>query len=312
MRQFITRYRWPLLGAATLLAVALVAALGASVLRRGPVSSAKKARVNRGIGAFEGVGAWIDLWDTKAWRDPSAAVADMDKHGVKTIYLQTGNPRSPQGISNPDALAAFITEAHKRDMFVVAWYLPNLKTGSADLEHVVAAVDFETSDGDKVDSFALDIESTAVKPVSKRNRNLATLTKAIRTHVGPKYALGGIIPSPVGIAKQTGFWNTFPYGDVARDYDVVLPMAYYTFDAHNPKEAAAYATSSMQLLRAQPGCSDVPVHLIGGIASGSSSPQMRAFAKAARQSGSIGISMYDWAGMSPGRWTAQDEGWNAE
>ncbi len=312
MRQFILRYRWPLLGAAALLMLAMAGALGAGLLgEKPPAAERKKPRVVRGIEPYEGVGAWVDLWDARAWRDPAATVRDLEQHGVTTLYIQTGNSKSPEGISNPDALAKFITEAHERGIYVVTWYLPNLKTDSTDLDRCIAAIDFETPDGDKADSFALDIESTAVKSYAKRNRNLLRLTKALRKHVGSKYPLGGIIPSPVGLAKQTGFWDVFPYAEVAENYDVLLPMAYYTFDAHTAKAAGAYATSSMQLLRAQPGCSDVPVHLIGGISSGSSSPQIRAFTKAARKAGSIGISQYDWVGMSPGRWAAQDEGWNA-
>jgi len=194
-------------------------------------------------------------------------------------------------------------------MFVVAWYLPTLKTKSKDYERIVQAIEFTTPDGQKVDSFALDIESTAVKSFSKRNRNLAELSRRLREHVGPDYTLGGIIPSPVGLTKRTGFWDVFPYSEVAASYDVLLPMAYYTFDASNAAEARAYALSSMRILRAQPGCSEVPVHLIGGIADKSSSSEIRAFAQAAKETGCIGVSIYDWAGMSAGRWRALEAGW---
>ena len=130
--------------------------------------------------ALPGLGTWVDLWDAKAWRDPAAAVKDMADHGVRTIYIQTGSARSSAASRTPRRCAEFITEAHARDMFVVAWYLPNLKTDSDDSERVVQAIDFTTADGQTFDSFALDIESTAVKPFSQRNRNLAELSRRIR------------------------------------------------------------------------------------------------------------------------------------
>ena len=173
------------------------------------------------------------------------------------------------------------------------------------------AVEFRTDDGQMFDSFALDIESTAVKPLSKRNLALAELSARIREAVGPDYVLGGIIPSPVGLTKQTGFWDVFPYGDVAETYDVLLPMAYYTFHGHTAAQARDDALASMRILREQPGCSEVPVHLIGGIAGKSSAAEVKAFAQAARETGCIGASLYDWAGMSAARWRALSAGWKS-
>ena len=48
------------------------------------------------------------------------AVADMAKHGVKTIYVQTANDSSSSGIVHPKALSTFITQAHARHRYVVA------------------------------------------------------------------------------------------------------------------------------------------------------------------------------------------------
>ncbi len=195
-------------------------------------------------------------------------------------------------------------------MFVVAWYLPNLRADSDDFERVVQAIEFKTADGQTFDSFALDIESTAVKPIADATARWLTCPANPR-QVGPDYALGGIIPSPVGLKKQTGFWDVFPYADVAETYDVLLPMAYYTFHGQTAAQAREDAIASMRILRAQPGCSEVPVHLIGGIAGKSSAAEVKAFARAARETGSVGVSIYDWAGMSTARWRALGAGWKA-
>jgi len=44
--------------------------------------------------AYRGLGSWVDIYDSKAWKDPSAAIADMASHGVRTLYLETSNSRS--------------------------------------------------------------------------------------------------------------------------------------------------------------------------------------------------------------------------
>jgi hypothetical protein len=69
----------------------------------------------------------------------------MAKHGVKTIYVQTANDSSSGGIVHPNALRTFITEAHARHRFVVAWYLPGLNAGSTDYDRVMQAIRFTTS-----------------------------------------------------------------------------------------------------------------------------------------------------------------------
>lgn len=308
MRLFVKRFVQPILGVFVLGALVALLAFGYALVRRGGDGSPTQP-VDR-LDAYRGIGSWIDLWDARAWRDPASAVKDMADHGVRTIYIQTGNARSAGGISNPSAMRAFITEAHARHMYVVAWYLPTLKPGSVDYDRVVQAVEFTTEDGQMFDSFALDIESTAVKPLSARNRSLAALSERIREQVGPSYPLGGIIPSPVGLKKQTGFWNVFPYANVAGNYDVLLPMAYYSYHGHTAAQARKDALENMRILRAQPGCSEIPVHLIGGIAGESSAAEMREFARASRETGCIGVSVYDWAGMSDSRWRALGTGWS--
>jgi len=181
---------------------------------------------------------------------------------------------------------------------VVAWYLPNLRAGSVDFERVMQAIDFKTPDGQAFDSFALDIESTVVKPVSLRNQGLTTLSQQVRARVGPDYALGAIIPSPAGISTKKGFWSDFPYAMLATTYDVFLPMHYYSFSSHSAAAPHISTSSNMAVLRAQPGCATTPVHMIGGISDKSSAVQVEQFVRAVRETGCIGASLYGWKGTS--------------
>lgn len=267
-----------------------------------PATPTVKAPVKASVDAYRGLGSWVDIWDEKAWKDPATAVRDMKRHGVRTLYLETGNSRAPEALKNPAATATFIRTAHALDMRVVAWYLPDLQDVGRDYGRIEWAIRFRTPDGQKFDSFALDIESPAVKFPSIRNSNLATLSRRIRAAVGPSYPLGAIIPSPVGLARNGSYWSTFPYEMVADMYDVFVPMSYYTWHGDGGTAALADTLANVRILRGQKGVGNKPVHLIGGIAQDSSPAEVRAFVQAAQQTGAIGASLYSWPATNDAHW----------
>lgn len=254
------------------------------------------------IDAYRGLGAWVDIWDTPAFDAPEAAVRDMAAHGVRTLYVETANSSRTYAIHRPDRMRRLIRAAHARGMKVVAWYLPDLRWKGRDLERVKAAIAFRTADGQRFDSFALDIESSVVKPAAERNRRLMWLSTRIRAHVGPMYPLGAIIPSPVGMRASASYWPGFPYARLANTYDVFVPMSYYTYHGDGAASARADTLANVEILRSQPGCASEPIHLIGGIASRSSSSEVRAFVQAANETGVEGASLYSWPEMTRGHW----------
>lgn len=280
--------------------------LGVAVLIAMPrsFSRSESAGAAPSIDAYKGLGSWVDIYDRRAWSDPEAAVRDMAGHGVRTLYVQTGNSKQKLAIFDPAGQEAFLRAAHARDMKVVAWYLPDMEDVGFDYDRIAQAIGFRTSDGQRFDSFALDIESTAIKDEASRNRALETLSRRLRDLVGVSYPLGGIIPSPVSLAKKAGHWDTFPYGSVARTYDVLLPMGYYTYDGRGAVVAKADSLGNVRILRQQPGCAKVPIHLIGGLAHKSTSGAVEAFANASRVSGCVGASLYGWSGTTAAHWKA--------
>jgi hypothetical protein len=254
------------------------------------------------LDAYRGLGSWVDIYDDRAWKDPSAAVADMAKHGVRTLYIETSNSRSSFVLKDSSALETFIRESHSHGMLVVAWYLPDMTSPSTDYSRIVQAIRFRTSDGQKFDSFALDIESDAVKSESTRNKALASLSTKIRGLVGDSYVLGAIIPSPTGLAKKSGYWDTFPYEMVAKKYDVFVPMGYYTYHGHGASLAYSDTMSNVRILRAQKGCLKTPIHMIGGIAQNSSTSEVQSFVRGVVESRCIGGSLYSWPGTTSAHW----------
>jgi hypothetical protein len=256
------------------------------------------------LDAYQGLASWVDVYDSRAWRDPAAAVRDMSRHGVRTIFVQTSHFNSRNAIVNPKALSEFIVEGHAHGMRVVAWYLPNMRLGSVDYERVIAAVKFRTADGQAFDSFGMDIESGAIHSQALRNHGLKVLSKRVRAYVGPSYPLGAIIPAPAALRKDTSVWKHFPYAMVAKYYDVFVPMAYYTYHGHTAQSAYNDARANLSVLRSSPGCENMPVHMIGGIAQSSSTAEVKAFVSAVVRGNCLGASIYGWTGTRPGAWRA--------
>jgi hypothetical protein len=260
------------------------------------------AQAGPSVEAYRGLGTWVDIYDDRAWNDPASAVRNMAGHGVRTLYLETGNSRAPSALKDPAKLATFIRSAHANHMRVVAWYLPDLQKLSLDYDRVSQAIRFTTSDGQKFDSFALDIESSKVANIGARNQALTTLTSKIRHSVGKSYALGAIIPSPVGISKDYGPWPSFPYSMLAQNYDVFLPMSYYTWHGSGGAAALADTLANVRIIRSQKGCANTPIHPIGGLAENSTPSEVRAFLRAEHQTGCIGAGLYGWSGTTTAGW----------
>lgn len=141
---------------------------------------------------YRGAAAWVDLYSPSAFSRPEQTAAEMHAAGVRTLYLETANYRQPPQVDivRPAAVGRLLEAAHAHGISVVAWYLPSLATRARDLRRSLAAIRFTTPGGQRFDSFALDIESTAIRRVAPRNRALLALSRAIRAAVGADYHSG--------------------------------------------------------------------------------------------------------------------------
>ena len=258
---------------------------------------------DRDLSAYSALGTWVDLYDPHVLAHPESSVAAMANHGVSTLYLQTSNYQMRSDIVRPDRISRFIEAAHANGMQVVAWYLPSFVNLARDQRRALAALRFKTPDGERFDSFALDIESSIVKPASKRSARLVMLAQRLRA-AAPNIALGAIVPAPVGMQRLPWYWPTFPFAELARDFDVFLPMGYFTYRSHLASFSGAYTQKNIALLRTETGDPALAVHPIGGIAGNASSAQVRTFERAAQSGKAIGASLYDFSGTTPAQWRA--------
>jgi len=277
-----------------ILALACIAAVGASA-----ASAAPKAALE----PYRGLATWVDIFDTGIWSDPQASARSIAARGVKTVYVETSNFSQSVAIRRPSHVARFLEEAHAQGLDVVAWYLPGFNKPARDVQRSLAAVRFRTSGGHSFDGFALDIESHAVNSVELRNRRLLRVAGDIREAVGPDYRLGAIIPSPRGLELSPNAWPGFPYAGLARQFDVFLPMVYFTYHTRMPKRTRAYVKNSIAILRRETGDPDVRIHVIGGVGDRMRDGQTRAFVDVACGAGILGASLYDFATTSSSKWS---------
>ncbi|HET9310319.1 MAG TPA: hypothetical protein VFP41_03745 [Actinomycetota bacterium] len=254
-------------------------------------------------GPFEGLGVWVDIYDEEAWSDPAGTIETMVANGARTLYLQSSNADRAGSFVHPDETAALLEAAHDRGVAVIAWYLPHLTDLERDRARARAAIAFASPRGDRFDGFALDIESPAVRDPLRRSERLIRLSERLREIAGDRYPLGAIVPSPVRLVDDEAYWPGFPWGALARTYDAVLPMTYFTFRVGGPAETVTYVTRAVQEIRTGVGSDDVPIHVIGGLARDMTVPETRAFVRAVRAADTIGASTYTLPFVTPEQWT---------
>lgn len=247
------------------------------------------------IGVYEGLGTWIDIHDLPHLKS-AHTFKKIRQSGTETIYVETANADSSRFV-RPKQIGRLLERAHDSDMAVVAWTLPGHTDPRDDARKAFAAIRFESKRGDRFDGYALDIESTSVRDLGKRNRRMLALSRRIRRGA-TDVPLGAITYPPLTAHLP---WDHFPWKKVSRIYDVMLPMAYGTYRHSEEWAIREYTIKNIELLRRKLG-EDVPIHMIGGLASGMTPEATRGFVGAIQYTGIEGGSLYDFRITGSGDW----------
>ena len=251
---------------------------------------------------FAGLGTWVDIYSTE-WADPEAAVAAMAQHGVRTLYLETGNYSHAVDVFRPDDAGRFIDAAHAAGLRIVAWYLPSFLNVKTDASKALAAIRFRSATGQRFNGFALDIEATKVRSLSLRNHRLLFLSARLRHAVPRRYPLGAITPSPVGMSPY--YWPDIPYSSLTHYYKAFLPMAYSTMrDIHTRSGTRAFLASTVTAIRTASGNATFPIHVIGGLSGSMGARETAGFVQAVAQTKPFGYSLYAFGQTTPAAWRA--------
>lgn len=304
--------RRPVAGAlvATLVTAVVAAALAASPTGAAPTGPAvptrpvapTPARAYVDTTAYEGLGAWLDVFDTDLRRNASATVALLVRRGVSTVFLETSSWSRPYDLQSPDLTGVFLDTAHAAGLRVVAWYLPGFQNVALDARRSLAAIRFRSAAGGSFDSFALDIEDTTVRNVALRTSRLLALVARVRAAAPGPYALGAIVASPLGMLLKPDYWPGFPWQRLNASLDAFVPMAYSSYRSIGAGGAFAYTVANVALVRALAGNPTVPVHVVGGIASALTTADVAGFVRGALQQEVVGASLYDVATTRAALW----------
>jgi hypothetical protein len=273
---------------------AIVALAGALTVQAG---RARSDIVDRAA-PFRGTGAWVSLF-THEWTNPVAAAQAFASDGVKTLYLETGRSNTPGAIAKPAETGAFLDAAHAAGLDVVAWYYPTLRRPDLDVARLLETARFQSPSGGAFDGVGIDIEDATVKIITRRNTRLLSLMRRVRAAV-PAMPIGAITYPPVALDLNTKVWPTFPWVQVARLSDAILPMAYWRYDTHAPVGAAWYTAGNLVALRFLTGRPNLVVHIVGLVPA--STAEVAAFAHEAGANGAAGLSLYPAQSVSSGQW----------
>ncbi len=295
-----------MVGVAAALAVVLLSALVYQVLpgKSGHIDTA--AAFARAPGPYEGLGAWVDMYswsNTFTGGAPRFGLADIDAMaaaGVQTLYIQAASQTGPATVLEPDLLVPLIRRAHKNRMSIVVWYLPTLVNLADDMARFLEIARLPA------DGVAVDIESTDVADVGHRNAALISLSQQLRFAL-PGRPLGAIVlPATLLEVVNTNYWPDFPYVALAPSYDAWLPMVYWTdrLTSSGFRDAYRYTVDSVRRLRHDLGvAARAPVNPIGGVSvDGIGIGDMSGFVNAAKDTASVGGSIYEWPGTDAAAW----------
>jgi hypothetical protein len=271
-------------------------------------TASKRAAQARSHRPFTGLGTWVDMYSWSATFSngpPSFGLGDIDAiaaSGVQTLYIQAASQTGPASVLEPDRLVPLMQRAHRLGVAVVVWYLPRLVDVADDMARLLEISRLPA------DGVAVDMESTDVADVARRNAALIALSQQLRWAL-PAVPLGAIVlPATLLEVVNTRFWPDFPYVALAPHYDAWLPMVYWTGRRPDSgfRDGYRYTADSVNRLRADLGAvrGAVAVNPIGGVSvDGVAVADLNGFVVAAKATGSVGGSLYEWPGTDPSAWS---------
>ena len=282
--------------------VIVVAALGAGVAHVDS-TRATPARATAATDVFQGLGTWIDIYDTAVYATPNALAARLAARGVRTAWIETSNDRSKTDVVDPVGLGRTVDALHARGIRIVGWYLPGHDNHARDLRRARAMLAFRTPQGGTFDGIAFDVESLRNKNVKQRTARVLDLLARLGAEAGST-PVAAITYPPRAFERHLTWWPGFPWAQIAAQVDAFVPMLYTGGGFKGYDATYGYVARSLRLLRAAVG-PDVAVHAAGGVANRMTADELRAFDDAVLDDGTAtGWSLYDLQTTTPAGWAA--------
>jgi hypothetical protein len=279
--------------AVLLVAVAVAVAAAGAPARGGAAEPA---------GVFDGLATWVDIYDAPVYASPVVTANRIAARGVRTVYAETANYRAATDVVRPRPLGRFVDALHAAGVEVVGWYLPGFDKPVRDLRRTRAMLSFRTPRGAGFDAVSLDVEATVVENASVRTARLRTLARTLRAEAGSTPVAAIVLP-PRMLERRPDIWPRFPWAELASLSDAIVPMI-YTSSFRGYEATYGYVARSLASLRAAVG-PDVAIHAAGGVANRLSADELRAFADAVADNGTVRAwSLYDFMTSTTAAWRA--------
>lgn len=269
------------------------------------IGSTSLAPSSAGLGAYRGLGAWVDLYHygVPGSPPPASVVAEMAGRGVRTIYIETARWNSGADLDHPAQLGAFLDAAHARGLKVVGWYLPGFADTATDVRRSLAVLTFTSPGGQHFDGFAADIEDrSATASQDQFNAGITGYATALRRAVAPGTTLGAIVPDAKNNERAPAYWAGFPWPQIGDSFDVVLPMAYWSV-TKDPRtclatqmDVTSYMNQVIDQTDALMGQSK-PIAPMGGISNCDTQQEVAEYVRTLRTRGAIGGGLYDFESL---------------
>lgn len=242
-----------------------------------------------------GKGMWLWQPERTEGGDVSRIVQRAVDTGLTHLYVRTGS--SWAGFYAQDFLDRLLPVAHAAGIRVYGWDFPNLADWKADADRALAAIEYTTRSGDRIDGFASDIETgsegTRITP-----EGAFAYGTYLRQGVGNDYPLIACVPRPSH--KLT--W--FPYPHVVAQFDAIAPMVYWL--NRTPEGDVAGAVDYLKQF-------GKPIMPVGQAYDGSGEGgrpgvpprnELLAFMETAERHGAVGVSFWSWQSADQQAWDA--------
>ncbi|MBF6589206.1 MAG: hypothetical protein IVW57_01585 [Ktedonobacterales bacterium] len=227
--------------------------------------------------------------------------------GITHVYAEVAI--STYGFYGQNSLDRLLPAAHAAGISVIAWVYPYLRDVSADVRLTTWVASYRTPSGDRPDGIATDVEETM------DSGSVYAYGQLLRALLGPDELLVDAAYHPFARAG-------YPYSSIAASWNVLAPMDYWHSRqgrTYGDNEVTRFVTTSIQTVRAAMGAAGatmpLPIEELGqtydmysndgtGAYDAPTGAEITADMRAARDSGAIGVSWFEWQTATRAEWDA--------
>ena len=244
--------------------------------------------------AISGKGMWVWQYGKSEGGDMQALVDRALSAGLQQIWVRVAD--SQDGFYAADRLTQLVPAAHAHGLSVIAWGFPYFYDPVGDAKWSLAVLNWRGPNGERVDGFSPDIETSGEGVLLAANR-VSLYLSLLRPARDGRPLVATVFPA-------TDHWlANYPYAAMAPYVDAYAPMVYW--ECRDPGGAADESVSRLKVMK--------PVTVIGqafgmgdvgGRVNQPGAGEMNRFMGVARQDGAIGASFWVWQDMNGDEWNA--------